>query len=248
MTKLCQHGPLTRVASNLLCMDGDARSLERPRRMTVFVLPGGELAIHSGIRLADADMPAIDALGRVAYYLLVPNRHHDPDAAWFASRYPEARFLAPSCEAKQFQRRVRVDGTFEDDWPAELAASLDHHTVGGTRFTETVLFHASSRPLVVVDLAFNLTRASLQGRPLAWLFTKLNNACDRFGITRLTETLVDDPAALRRSLETILQWDFDRIVVSTARTWSRTESASSAPAFPGTCQADRRAIFRGRPP
>jgi hypothetical protein len=214
MTTLCPHGPLTRVTDSVFCMAGNARSLERPRRMTVFVLPSGELAIHSGIRLADGEMQAIDSLGRVAYYLLVPNVHHDPDAAWFAGRYPEARCLAPSAEAEKFQKLARVDGTFENDWPPDLAAVLQHHTIGGTRFTETVFFHAPSRTLVVVDLAFNLTAACLQGRPFGRLFMKLNNAYGRFGITRLTETLVNDPALFRRSLEEILRWDFDRVIVS----------------------------------
>jgi hypothetical protein len=195
-------------------MAGDAKNLERPRRMTLFVLPSGGLAIHGGIRLADSEMLEIDALGRVAYYLLVPNLHHDPDAAWFAARYPDARFLSPSADVKQFRERARVDGTFEADWPAELATVLQHYTVSGTRFTETVFFHAPSRTLVLVDLAFRLTKASLKGRPLGTLFMKWNRAYDRFGITRLTEMLVDDPQALRRSLEEILRWDFDRIIVS----------------------------------
>lgn len=214
MAKLCPHGPLTRVADGVLCMAGDARNLERPRRMTLFVLPSGDLVIHGGIRLADDEMRTIDALGRVAYYLLVPNLHHDPDAAWFAERYPDARFLSPSAEVKQFRQRARVDGTFEADWPAELAAVLQHHTVSGTRFTETVFFHMPSRTLVVVDLAFHLTKACLEGRPLGRLFMGWNRAYDRFGITRLTEMLVDDPEALRRSLEEILRWDFDRVIVS----------------------------------
>jgi hypothetical protein len=214
MADFCSHGPLVRIAEGVFCMAANTQSLERPRRMTIFVLPDGGLVIHSGIRLEDGEMKAIDSLGRVAFYLLVPNAHHDPDAAWFASRYPAARFLAPAKEAERFRNIVRVDGTFEHDWPTDLAEVLKHHTIGGTRFTETVFLHASSRTLVVVDLAFNLTEASLEGRPFGRLFMKLNNAYSRFGITRLTEMLVRDAAALRSSLEAILEWDFDRVIVS----------------------------------
>jgi hypothetical protein len=214
MPKLCTHGPLSRLADGVYCMAGDARSLERPRRMTIFVLPRGGLAIHGGIRLPDGEMAEIEALGPVSYYLCVPNAHHDPDVGWFAERYPDAVFLAASEVAVKFRKSARVDGTFEDDWPAELAEVLRWHTVGGTRFSETVLFHTPSRTLVVVDLAFNLTEASLEGRPFGRLFMKLNHAYGRFGITRLTEMLVRDRAALRASLETILEWDFDRVIVS----------------------------------
>jgi hypothetical protein len=214
MTSLCPHGPLVRITDTVFCMAGDAENLERPRRMTVFALPDDTLAIHSGIRLQDSEMQRIDALGRVAFYLLVPNPHHDPDAAWFADRYPAARFLAPDAEAEKLRKSVRVDGTFEHDWPAVLAPVLKHHTIAGTRFTETVFFHVPSRTLVVVDLAFNLSAASLEGRAFGRFFMKLNNAYDRFGITRLTQLLVRDPRALRGSLERIMEWDFERVIVS----------------------------------
>lgn len=214
MARLCSHGPLVRVAEGVFCMEGDAQSLERPRRMTVFVLPDRRLIVHGGIRLRDDEMSLIDALGEIAVYLLVPNAHHDPDASWFAERYPMARLLAPAPAAERLRTGVRVDGTFEDDWPAELEGVLEHHTVRGVRFTETVFFHAPSRSLVVVDLAFNLTKASMPGGAFGRLFMKLNNAYDRFGITRLTEMLVRDRAAFRASLEVIAAWDFDRVIVS----------------------------------
>lgn len=214
MDGVCSHGPLVHVADGVFCIAANTQSLERPRRMTIFVLPGGGLVIHSGIRLEDGDMQAIDSLGRVAFYLLVPNAHHDPDAAWFANRYPTARFFAPADEAERFRNIVRVDGTFEHDWSTDLAEVLKHHTIGGTRFTETVFFHMPSRTLVVVDLAFNLAEASLEGRPFGRFFMKLNNAYGRFGITRLTEMLVRDAAMVRGSLEAILEWDFDRVIVS----------------------------------
>lgn len=211
--RLCEHGPLQRFAQGVFCMTGDSRSLERPRRVTLFALEDGRLVIHGGIRLRDDEMTLIDSLGEVAFYLLVPNAHHDPDAAWFAERYRAACFLAPTAEAERLRRSTRVDGTFEEHWPAELAGILSHHTVRGIRFTETVFFHEPSRTLVLVDLAFNLGPGDIDGA-LGRLFMRLNNAYGRFGITRLTELLVRDPDALRDSLHTILDWDFERVIVS----------------------------------
>jgi hypothetical protein len=66
---------------------------------------------------------------------------------------------------------------------------------------------------VVVDLVFNLTLPYFEGKPIGRLLMKLNNAYDRFGITRLTETLVRDRTAFRTSLESVFAWDFDRVVV-----------------------------------
>jgi hypothetical protein len=212
--RISPHGPLTRLAEDVYCVEADAQSLSRPRRMTIVVLPGRRLLIHSGVRLTDDEMAGIDALGRVAYYLFVPNAFHDPDAAWFAKRYPDARVIAPAAAVKRLRKTMRVDAAIEEGWPAQCANTIVAHSIGGVRFPETVLFHIPSRTLVVVDLVFNMTERYFKGRPLGRLLMKLNHAYDRFGITRLTEMLVHDPMAFRASLELVLAWDFDRVVVS----------------------------------
>jgi hypothetical protein len=195
-------------------MEADRQSLSRPRRMTIFVLPGRRLFIHSGVRLSDDEMERIDALGRVAYYLFVPNAFHDPDAAWFAQRYPDARVIAPAASVEQLRKGMRVDATIEEGWPEECANTIVSHTIAGVRFPETVLFHIPSRTLVVVDLLFNMTELHFKGKPLGRFLMKLNNAYGRLGITRLTEMLVHDRMAFRASLESVLAWDFDRVVIS----------------------------------
>ena len=43
---------------------------------------------------------------------------------------------------------------------------------------------------------------------------RINGAWGHFGPSRLMKTMVKDRAALRRSIDALLDWDFDRIVLS----------------------------------
>ena len=63
----------------------------------------------------------------------------------------------------------------------------------------------------MADLAFNL------GPDMPFLsrvLLRLNDCYCRFGPSRMFKVVIDDPAALRRSIDRILRWDFDRIIVS----------------------------------
>jgi glyoxylase-like metal-dependent hydrolase (beta-lactamase superfamily II) len=73
-----------------------------------------------------------------------------------------------------------------------------------------VLFHRSSRTLVLTDLCFNIQRSS---STVARLFFRANGMWRRFGPSRIIRRLgVSDRAAFERSLERVRQWDFERII------------------------------------
>ena len=72
-------------------------------------------------------------------------------------------------------------------------------------------FHRASRTLILSDLAFNFgPRAPLVTR----LFTMVIDGYGRFRPSRLDPFLIKDRAAARQSLDHILTWDFDRVVVA----------------------------------
>ena len=79
----------------------------------------------------------------------------------------------------------------------------------GFRLHEVVLFHRSSRTVVLTDLCFNIHRSSSR---VARLFFRANGMWQRFGPSRMIRHLVSDRAAFRRSLDHVLRWDFERIV------------------------------------
>jgi hypothetical protein len=128
-----------------------------------------------------------------------------------AEAYPGARlWIGPGLERK------RPDLVFEavlgDEAPAEWKGQVDQVFFRGRPFENEVVFlHRASRTLILCDLAFNFgPRAPA---PTRWLM-RLIRSYGRFGPTKLDPLLIRDRAAARESLERILAWDFDRVVIA----------------------------------
>jgi hypothetical protein len=88
---------------------------------------------------------------------------------------------------------------------------IDQHLVRGMpRLNEVVFLHRPSRSLIIADLAFNF------GPDAHWavkLLFRLGGTWGRFTPSRLERCLMKDRAAVRASIQRILEWDFDRIIV-----------------------------------
>ena len=76
---------------------------------------------------------------------------------------------------------------------------------------EVVFFHRPSRTLLLCDLAFNFGPSAAAPTRL---LMKLMRSYGHFGPSKLDPLLIRDRAAARASLERILEWDFDRVVVA----------------------------------
>jgi hypothetical protein len=84
--------------------------------------------------------------------------------------------------------------------------------VGGFQFAnEAVFFHRASATLIVTDLAFNFGANS---PPLTRAFIRLAGSYGEVGPSLLERLLVRDRSAFRKSLERILEWPFERVVVA----------------------------------
>jgi hypothetical protein len=179
--------------------------------MTVLRLPGEGLFLHSPVPLDAATRAALDALGPVRW-VVGPNRVHHFYLGDYARAYPAAELWgAPDLAEKR--RDLRFSGVLGEASPAAWQTDLRQHLFAGAPgLSEVVFLHVPSRTLVLTDLAFNVTAT---GRNRARLFHRVVGATGRFGPHRLLRFafLRDHPAA-RRSLEAILAWDFDRIIVS----------------------------------
>jgi hypothetical protein len=182
-------------------------------RMTVARLADRSLWVHSPVEHSPALEAELHRLGPIAH-VIAPNCMHDTDLeGWFA-RYPHARFHG----ARGFAT-VRPDLKFTDtlsDTPNPAWSSLfaQHVLRGIPRVNEVVFLHRPSRSLILADLAFNL------GPDMPFLsrvLMKLNDCDCKFAATRLFRSTIRDRAALRGSLDHILAWDFDRIVVGHGR-------------------------------
>lgn len=178
--------------------------------MTVIRLVDGRLLLHSPLPL-DAPLRAeLDALGPVAY-AVAPSRVHHLYAGDVAQSYPGARlWIAPGLERK----RPDLDyvAILGDEAPEEWRGQVDQTFFRGRPYeNEVAFFHRASRTLVTCDLAFNFRERT----PAATrLLMSLVRSYGYFGPTKLDPLLIRDRAKARASLERILAWDFDRVIVA----------------------------------
>lgn len=103
---------------------------------------------------------------------------------------------------------IRVLGV--DPWPH--ADQLEFVVIeGAPKRNEVVFFHRASRTIYTADLFFNIREP---GGVLTSLALRFMGIYRRFGAARLWRSWVTDRAAFTRSIEAVLAWDFDRIVVA----------------------------------
>ena len=195
--------------------------------MTVIRLRDAQLILHSPVPLSAGLRKELDALGPVGF-IVVP-RAHGRFAEQVSRGYPSARLLAaPS--APQNRKSLRFHDSLADRPPAAWAGEVESHLVVGFRLQEVVLFHRSSRTLLLTDLCFNIQRSSSR---VARLFFRVNGMWQRFGPSRMIRRLaVSDRAQLGRSLERIRQWDFERIVPGHGDVIERGGPAALSAAWP----------------
>ncbi len=182
-------------------------------RMTVARLPDGSLWIHSPVAHSRELAAALAALGPVAH-VVAPNGGHDTYLeGWFAA-YPRARFHGARGFSK-FRPALKFTDTLGDTPDPAWAATFDQHVLRGMpRVNEVVFLHRASRTIIVTDLVFNLgSDMPLLSRVLL----RLNDCYCKFGTSRFYRAFIRDRPALRASLDHILAWDFDRLILSHGR-------------------------------
>lgn len=105
----------------------------------------------------------------------------------------------------------------EDPWPHadQLAFVI---VEGAPRRNEVVFFHAASKTIYTADLFFNIREPEGFLTPLTF---RVMGIYRRFGAAKMWRRWVTDRAAFRRSIEQILTWDFERIVVAHGEVVSR---------------------------
>lgn len=184
--------------------------IEVGARMTVVRLPDSKLLLHSPIAASAELVREVGALGTVAF-LVAPNRLHHLFVGEWKQAFPEAAvYVAPGLETKRAD--LEIAGVLRDEPEAGWAETLDQVLMGGFPLAnEVVFFHRPSRTLIGTDLAFNVGPSS----PFATrLFVRLAGTYGSLAPTLLERLAVRDRAAFRRSLERLLAWPFERVVVA----------------------------------
>jgi hypothetical protein len=178
--------------------------------MTVIRLADGSLWLHSPVHLGATLREQLDALGPVRF-AVAPNRVHHLYAGEVAQAYPRARlWVAPGLPSKRPD--LVFEGVLGDEAPAPWRGQIDQVFFRGRPYENEVVFHhRASRTVLLCDLAFHFGPGAPW--PTRLVMTVLGGA-GRFRPTRLDPLLIRDRAAARASLERILAWDFDRVVLA----------------------------------
>ena len=191
--------PFTQLTDDLWVLNRPARlgPIDLGHRMTVVRLASGRLWVHSPVALDDEIRTELDALGEVENF--------------FA---PEARFYAAPGVRDEHPELPFTD-TLDPQAPSAWADQLGQTLLGGMpKINEVVFLHPQSETLITADMAFNLDR----GVDLATgLVLRMTGCCDHFGVSRLYKMKIKDEGAMRRSVDEVLAWDFNRIVLGHGR-------------------------------
>ena len=183
-------------------------------RMTLIRLRDGRVIVHSPGPLDEDLKRAIAAVGPVGW-IVAPGTFHHLHAGDAARAYPEAQVLiCPGVERKQPD--LAYDALLGADPPADWAGEIALQPVLDNRvIREVVLLHIPSRTLIVTDLIELIGDATpgvdrvlrFWWKWLTFMWNKPRPAPEyTLGWTNRRAAAV--------SLERILGWDFDRIVLA----------------------------------
>ena len=177
-------------------------------RMTVLRLANGEVLLHSPTRLNSELRAAIDALGPVTS-VIAPSWWHDLHLEETLSLYPRARlFAAPILLRSNLHVSAQALSEVAPDlWKEQVVQT---HVEGiALHFDEFVFYHRASRSLILADLLAD-DNAFVGG-----FLRRLVRVASGTGpcFPRVFRLAVVNRKRFKASIERVLEWDFDRIIV-----------------------------------
>ncbi|MGF1569637.1 MAG: DUF4336 domain-containing protein [Nodosilinea sp.] len=186
-------------------------------RMTVVRLADGQLAIISPIQVSDAIVSQLAELGTIGH-IIAPNLYHHLYAAEFKAIYPHATlWAAPGLDLKKPELPIDENLKPEESqrWNGLEYIFFDgFRTLGLGGFNplnECIFFHAASRTLILTDAAFNFDESF----PLITQFaTRLSGGYKNLRPSFLERLATTEKAKVRQSVEKILGWDFERVIMA----------------------------------
>jgi hypothetical protein len=178
------------------------------RVVTLLELEGGKLVVHSTAPFGASEVSAIRALGDPVW-LVDALLRHDTFAAEGHAAFPQARYLAPL--GFDTGNGIATESLMPP--PPEWAGEIEVLAVeGAPSFGEVVMLHYTSKTLIVGDLIVNFSDDKGLWSDLIFKFGSVGGH-PHPGVTKPFKHAIKDEQAFLKSLEIILSWDFERIIV-----------------------------------
>jgi hypothetical protein len=210
-------GEWRQLGEGLVVVEGPpVRDLGLPftTRTTVVRLRDGSLLIESPVAVPYEVLARLTGLGPVRHLVANTPRHVWRLDSWHALFPAASLWSVRATPATLRHSRLPLDGTLSNRPVDAWAADLDQVAIHGSRFIEEVVFlHKPSLTLVVGDLiqAHELP----PGRRLSSTVKKLSGIAGPTGGTSIDiKASLGNREALRGSVERLLGWDFDQVVLA----------------------------------
>ncbi|KYG68023.1 hypothetical protein AZI87_01765 [Bdellovibrio bacteriovorus] len=180
-------------------------------RMTAIRFDSGDVFVHSPIKLTEEIVRDLQAMGTVRW-AVAPNKMHHLYVADLKKHFPEVQiFCAPELDKKRSD--FKFDGVITNEQSFPWSSEVKHVFIEGAPFyNEVVFFHPKTKTLIVSDLATNFQQTDSL---LTKMFLKILGSYGHFGWTKTEKRLfIKDKNAFYRSLDKVLSFDFDRIILA----------------------------------
>jgi hypothetical protein len=183
--------------------------VEIGNRMTVIKCDNDKLWVHSPILLDTKTKQALSGMGDVTW-AISPNLFHYLHVHSFHSHFPNcALFGVNGIEKKEKKCSFNLlnNNSADELWHPPIKQL---QIQGMPNANEVVFLHPESKTLIVTDLLFNCYPTKLWSK----LFLKLNGAYNKCCSTRIFKSFISDKNKFKDSIDQLLTWDFDRIILT----------------------------------
>lgn len=208
---------LTPFGSNIWVADGpnvrDA-GLLFTTRMTVVRLRDGSVWVESPVALPAETIEQIKAIGSVRYIVASTQRHVWRLNEWH-DLFPDAQLWAPTGAAFTLGAiDAPVNDVFTDTSEEGWAEDLEQLAFKGSSvLREVMFFHPESHTVIVGDII--QINPIIKGRPIRnVVFRALGAAYPKGGVALDIRMSFRNRELARQSLERLLSWDFDRLILA----------------------------------
>jgi hypothetical protein len=210
---------IRKVAENIWVQEQSQKyyGLEVGTRMTIICLADSQLLVISPIKTDAKNIEQINQLGKVTW-IVAPNLYHHLYVADFQDAYPQAKLLvAPGLELKR--KDLVVDQVLAQDL-IKFDNELEYCLFAGFKIldipkisplNEVVFFHIKSKTLILTDTAFHFDNSFPLTTQLA---TRILGGYLTLSPTILEKLAIDNKTQLKQSIKTILNWDFERVIMA----------------------------------
>jgi hypothetical protein len=184
-------------------------------RMTIVKLHDGKLWVHRPSKVDTALKASIDELGEVAY-IIAPGNFHHLNVSDFQIAYPNAEtYLCPSLESKRADLEFDwILGNRSDHrWGNEFEQVVIH---GTWIINEVAFFHKPTKTLILVDLIENIgdDYTHEAGFLLKFWWKTVFNMWNNPKAAPEYQLGWGDKEVVKKSLNRILDWDFEKIILA----------------------------------